>query len=329
MNKMNKPKHNQHVLPELYLKGFAIKNDQSHIWIYKRGEQFNPGKGTITNNPYHRSIHDAGAEWDFFADPKKDGSKDIETFENILESLEKPANTIFQKLRAHEAIIHEEKDEFARYIILMYRRVWAAREKIKGWLPKTITNSKPSKELFQETNLLDTPELQARWKKKSEELGNRPGYHINLHNRTTVDAPNSFMVEALQKMIWTFYTAPNSRAFFTGDNPVFIPKNNGLGKSNSELSFPISTDVALIASWDRSRKEGFEEAKSQVVKEINHRTISQASKIYFSQDCDWIVTMLNKGEYGWHPIYSPKSVYTIAELVKGTPDSEPYLKMNI
>ena len=100
MSKINQPKRNHHVLPRLYLKGFAIKNDQPHIWVYKRGEPYNPGKGKITNNPYHRSIDDAGAELDFFADPKRDGSTDFETFENIMESLEKPANTIFAKLRA-------------------------------------------------------------------------------------------------------------------------------------------------------------------------------------------------------------------------------------
>jgi hypothetical protein len=70
-----------------------------HIWVYKRGEPYNLGKGTITNNPYHRSIEDAGAEWDFFADPQEDGNKDFETFENIMESVEKPANTVAELVR--------------------------------------------------------------------------------------------------------------------------------------------------------------------------------------------------------------------------------------
>jgi hypothetical protein len=332
---MNNPKHNHHVLPKLYLKGFVIKQDEPFIWVYKRGQPYNPGserynhRDKISNNPYFETITNAGAEWDFFADPQKDGNADFEIFENILESLEKPANTIFQKLRAYQTITYEEKCIFSRYIMLMEARVWSGREKVKELLPKTIATSKPSKKLFQETNLPDTPELQAKWKEKAEELGSRLGYHINLHNRITAIAPDSFRVQALQQMTWTFYVAPNSLAFFTGDDPVFIPKNNGLGKNNSELSFPISTNVALIASWDRTRKEGFEEAKSQIVKEINHRTISQASKAYFSQNRDWVVTMLNKGDYGWHPIYSLKSVYTIAELVKDTPDSKPYLKINI
>jgi hypothetical protein len=328
-------KHNHHVLPKLYLKGFVIKKDEPFIWVYQRGQQYNPGSDQYNHhdknrkNPYLDTTTNAGAELDFFADPQKDGDVDFDTFENVLESLEKPANTIFQKLRAHQPITFEEKCIFSRYIILMQTRVWAGREQIKELLPKTIADSKPSKEFFQKTNSPDTLELKAQWKEKAEELGSLPDYHINLHNRIAAIAPDSFRVQALQRMTWTFYVAPDSRAFLTGDNPVFIPKNNGLGKNNSELSFPISTDVALIASWDKRRKEGFEEAQSQIVKEINHRTVGQASTIYFSQNQDWVVTMLNKGDYGWHPVFSPKSVYTVAELVKDTPDSEPYLKINI
>lgn len=266
---------------------------------------------------------------DFYADSQSDGSVDFDVFENVLESLEKPANAIYEKIRAYQPITNEEKSTFSRYIILTQTRVWAGREQVKGLLPKTISDSKPSREFFQKANSPDTPELRAKWKEKSEELGSRPDYHKKIHNEITAIAPDSFRVQALEQMTWTFYVAPNSRSFFTGDNPVFIPKNNGLGKNNSELSFPISTDVALIASWDKSRKEGFEEAKSQIVKEINHRTVSQSSQIYFSQNQEWIVTMLNKGDYGWHPVFSLKSVYTVAEIVQDTPDSEPYLKINV
>jgi hypothetical protein len=304
MKKVDNPKRNHHVLPKLYLKGFVVKKDEPFVWVYQRGQPYNPGsnrynhRDKIEKNPYVDTITNAGAELDFFADPQKDGSKDFETFENILESLEKPANAIFDKLRAHQVIDREEKYIFSRYIVLMQRRVWAGREQVKELLPEIIAGSKPSREYLEKTKLPNTPKLQAKWKIEVEKLSSQPDHHIKVHNHLAAIAPNSFMVLALQEMTWTFYVASNPCAFFTGDNPVFVPKNNGLGKNNSELSFPISNDVVLNASWDRKRKEGFEEAKSQIVKEINHRTISQSSKIYFSQNQEWVVTMLDKGNLG-------------------------------
>ncbi|MDE3068755.1 MAG: hypothetical protein KGJ60_14570, partial [Verrucomicrobiota bacterium] len=90
-------KHNHHVLPKLYLKGFIAKKDEPFIWVYQKGRQYNPSSNPYNHrdecekNPYFDTITNAGAELDFFADPHKDGRVDFDTFENILESLEKPA----------------------------------------------------------------------------------------------------------------------------------------------------------------------------------------------------------------------------------------------
>jgi hypothetical protein len=327
-------KHNQHVLPKLYLKGFVIKKDEPFIWVYQKGQHHNPGgdrynrRDTNGKNPYIDTIKNAGAELDFYADPNEDGTKDFDTTENKLMSLEQQHDQIFHKLRAHHRITKEEKERFSSYIVLMHRRVRAGRE-LSNKLMATKGIYEPTKELFQKLGWPDTPETRAVIKEYVELKSQDGNYQIRGHNELTVRSPDSLLIDALKQMVWTFYVAPNSQSFFTGDNPVFIPKDNGLAKNNSELSFPIATDVALNASWDKRRKEGFEEARSQIVKEINRRTASQASKIYFFQNQDWVVKMLNKGDYGWHPVFAPKSVYTVAELVKNSPDSEPHLKINV
>lgn len=327
-------KHNHHVLPKLYLKGFVIKKDEPYIWVYQRGQPYNPSENRYNvsdkgvRNPFFDTIKNAGTEADFYANTNEDGTKDFDTTENKLMLLEQQHDQILQKLRAHQMINNEEKELFSSYVVLMYRRVRAFRELSKK-LIATKGIYEPTKKLFQKLNCPDTAETRGVIKEYIEFKSQDENHQIRGHNELAVRSPASLLIEALKQMVWTFYIAPNSRSFFTGDNPVFIPKNNGLGKNNSELSFPISTDIALIASWDRRRKEGFEEAKSQIVKEINHRTVSRASEIYFSQNQDWVVTMLNKGDYGWHPIFAPKSVYTVTEIVKDTPDSEPYLKINV
>lgn len=324
----NKPKRNHHIVPGLYLKGFVIENEEPFIWVYKRGDPYNPGNGKNTNNPYKDSIKNAGAERDFYADPKGGGIKDFETFENILESLEKPANPIFQKLRARQMINNEEKCLFSRYIILMYRRVRSGREKVKEHLAKH--TYEPSKELFQKANLPDTPENRAELKKISASLAQKEGFDIQTHNRITAATPDSFMIEVLQKMTWSFYFAPAPHAFLTSDNPVFISDKFGLAKNISELSFPISTDIALVASWNRFLKEDFSEAKPQLLKELNRRTINAASQhVYYSQNPEWVLKILDKKTYEYHPIYSVKSVYTVARIVTEPADSRPRVEISI
>jgi hypothetical protein len=76
----------------------------------------------------------------------------------------------------------------------------------------------PSKELFQKANLPDTPENRAELKKISASLAQKEGFDIQTHNRITAATPDSFMIEVLQKMTWSFYFAPAPHAFLTSDN---------------------------------------------------------------------------------------------------------------
>lgn len=324
---MNNPKRNHHVTPKLYLKGFVTKAGDPHIWVYERGKPYNPGNDKIKNNPYSDLIKNAGVERDFYADPKEDGTQDFETFENKLESLEKPADSIFQKLRARQLICDDEKLAFATYIILMYRRVASAREKIKERLAKE--TYEPTVELFQKANLPDTPETRAELKKIAERLAQKPGYDIQTHNRITAATPDSFLIEVLQKMTWNFYVSTANHAYLTNDNPVFISDKFGLGKNISELSFPISTDVALVASWNKTTKGGFSEAAPQYLKELNRRTISKASKyVYFAKKEEWVVTILNENKYEYRPMYSVKSVCDVVKLETYGGKSKPDLIWN-
>lgn len=312
------------------MKGFVIKKDEPFIWVFKRGEKYNPGQGKITNNPYKDSIRRTTVERDFYADPKEGGQKDYETFENKLEQLEKPCNQIFERLRAHQTITDEEKHQFSIYIEMMRRRVRAGRETVKKLLPKHASIYEPSTKLFQKLNWPDIPETRDHLKQVSDRMVQKKGFDIQMHNRTTVAASDSFLVQVLQKMTWNFYIAPETHAFFTNDNPVFISEQFGLEKNVSELSFPISTDVTLVASWNRNLKEGFVDAKPQVVKELNRRTISKMSgHIYFSRNPEWVVTMLNKSLYEYRPIYSVKSVVTVAKIVTDPQGSKPRVVVNI
>lgn len=309
---MSNPKRNHHVTPRIYLKGFTTGSGQPFVWVYTRGLPYNPGDKN-GSNPRKRSITAAGVERDFYADINNDGTPDFESFENKLESLEKPADPIFQKLRARQMISPQEKYVFACYIVQMHRRVQAGRERVRKLLAQGAYE--PSAEIFQKLNLRDLPATRATVRAVMDSWAQKRGSDIQVHNRITAAANDSILITVLENMVWSFYTAPKGHGFLTSDNPVFISKQFGLGKNVSEVSFPISSDVALVASWSRFLKEGFSETTSQVLKELNRRTVSEASRfVYFSENSQWVNTMLGKGQYEYHPVYSVKRVCDVARI---------------
>ena len=129
-------KLNQHFLPRFYLKGFASESDTSHIWEYQRGRAYVPGKNNRDKyNPVFISLRKAGAAIGEYAYPWPDGTVDFNSYEDALEQLEKPANTVFDKIRNLERIDSSDRDIFAAYMATMTRRVPARKELLKTQFP--------------------------------------------------------------------------------------------------------------------------------------------------------------------------------------------------
>ena len=83
--------------------------------------------------------------------------------------------------------------------------------------------------------------------------------------------------------------------FITSDNPLFFFEAIGIGNEKSELTFPLAKNIVLWAKWRTDIPPGFHRARTQFVKEVNRRTISNASNYIFSPyAADWIPTLLAK-----------------------------------
>jgi len=81
----------------------------------------------------------------------------------------------------------------------------------------------------------------------------------------------------------------------TSDNPFFFFESLGVGRPESEVSFPISSDVALWATWRTDLKEGFVPAKDSLIREFNRRTVSIAKRhLFYSRNEKWVVSLANK-----------------------------------
>ena len=104
--------------------------------------------------------------------------------------------------------------------------------------------------------------------------------------------PNA--LEKIYQMTWLFLIFDDYPAFFTCDNPVFFFKDIGIGKPESEITFPISSNVVLWATWRADLNEGYSKIKSAVVKEINRRTVNNTTRFLYSAKKEfWIQKFVN------------------------------------
>lgn len=71
--------------------------------------------------------------------------------------------------------------------------------------------------------------------------------------------------------------------FITSDNPAFFFEGLGLGNPDSELTFPLSPGVALLADWQGAPfSVSVFIAKTSLVREGNRRVVSGAERFIYS-----------------------------------------------
>lgn len=303
-------KRKHHFVPKLYLKGFIEAEQSPFVWVYERGMPYNPGHKRH-HNPCRRAITLVGAEEDHYAFKEKDGTINFDAYESELEKLEKPSNPIFAKLRRHNMLTSQEKEDFASYVLLMYKRVPRRKERFRSSWPHVSGSvlSEIAQWLDLEEARTDKSD-EARFARISElrrELEEaRRHYEENIPVNTGIPLQSLVMESPLgiptmlSSMTWQFLIAPEGYGFLASDDPVFPA---GLDKPYSEISFPISEDIALVMSW-YDLDQGFFETTPEVVNEINLRTANRALRqVYYSKAEKWGVDTMEENREGYYLIY--------------------------
>jgi len=273
----------KHYIPRYYLSGFTQNSSPPLIWVYEKG----------SSRVFATQIKNVACETYYFPD-------NFETY--LANQIEAPANIVLRKIKKREMITAKDKITLSNYMIVLWKRVPEGKERLKEKAPKISDAIKkdlykkiedlkiknPSKE-----NLLEKRRHEAQ--DILEKFKNNPSEEIWRSVIPPEMTPKAS--EALSQMTWRFFICKEPNAFLTNDNPVFFFKHIGIGKEYSELTFPISNYITLWATW-RLIDEGYFYANNQIVKEINRRTASVATRfIYFSKKRDWIITLANKREH--------------------------------
>ena len=111
------------------------------------------------------------------------------------------------------------------------------------------------------------------------------------------------VLAGLSRMTWRFLTFDRFPAFLTSDNPFFYFSDLGIGNMRSEVTFPISSSIALWATLRGDLAEGYFPAKESLVREFNRRTASTATRHAFhAVDEEWVLPLLRKSRWRISPM---------------------------
>ncbi len=272
-----------HYIPQYYLRGFSSPDDDM-VWVYEK------------NGPlkFQSQVKNIGHETNYY-------SLEVETY--LANQIERPANAVIKKIRNWEKITKEDKEKLATYMVVMLKRVPQSKIRIKERAPGVA--QKLQDEWDQEiSELIKKDPTQAEFleNRRSEIRANLKKYEKNLPKDfwllliPSERTPN--VINVLHQMTWHFLTYKESPVFLTCDNPVFYFTWMGIGKPESEVTFPISSNIVLWATWRKDLAENYSEIKKQAIKEINRRTALNATRfVYHAKDEYWIPKFISKNNH--------------------------------
>lgn len=268
-----------HYLPKYYLKGFS--NNGRSIWMYEKG----------TDTRIQSQIKTVANITDFYSD-------EIEQF--MADKIEAPANTVIDKIRNKEKVNNEDKKIFSDYISVMWKRVPDAVIRVFDKLPNV--SEKLKQRIEQEFTGHDVSpyveDLKNDLQKAIDDVAKDSQKDIWQSGIPPEQTPK--MISALNAMEWEYFYIDKemNESFLTCDNPVFYFKSLGIGNNDSEITFPISTEVTLFATWRKRSSNDYIKASKQVIREINRRTAQNATRyVFHSRNEYWINSFINKGHW--------------------------------
>jgi len=272
-----------HYIPQYYLKGFASPSDDM-VWVYEKGSLLK----------FQTHIKNIAHETDYY-------SSEVEKY--LANEIENPANSVIKKIRDRKQLTQSEKVKLAIYMVVMLKRVPQSKIRMENMAPAVAQSLQQKWDKKISKSILENPSQADLFEKSRADIkGYLKKYLKNIPKDLWLElippekTPN--IVKIIPQMKWLFLTCEKWSAFLTCDNPVFYFESIGIGKPESEITFPISSNIVLRATYRNNIQEEYLPIKNQDIKEINRRTVTNATRfIYHARDEDWIPRFINKREH--------------------------------
>ena len=97
-------------------------------------------------------------------------------------------------------------------------------------------------------------------------------------------------------MTWRVVRATEDETFLTSDNPACVFEAYGIGKPESEISFPLDSRTALLASWQGPGRAVIEVPRWPLaIREVNRRIVAGADRfVFFHKNVPWVPRLSEK-----------------------------------
>lgn len=272
--------HN-HYLPQKYLLRFA--DMEGRVWLHDKNK----------SDSAHPGVRVIGNELGLY-------SKEVEA--SLNSETEIPSHCVFDKVMASVPLSKNDRIVLAKYIVLMWKRVPTAKVRSLGRMSEIvdavhddlmakideIVAADPSSR-----ENADNARVRAKVYMDAVKADPPPNLWYNSFNLAETSKPE----EALLSMNWVFLLS-EKHEFLTSDNPVFFFPAEGVGRPQSELTFPISSSLALWATRQPRKQGSYVDISHSVVRQINARTVANSRRFVFSKTNDpWIKPFTIKGKW--------------------------------
>ena len=264
-----------HFIPQRYLRGFEAKRDPGMIWMFD--------KKTTTHKL--APISKVAQSPEFYTDEQED---------ELTRNVEVPGNAVIDKIRQGHAISDDDRMHLTYYVATMIFRVPASRKKAtKLVVPalSEITTQVRSALEHKHKNGEITFEVFQRKMREVDQYESNARIDPPQPIKDIMNSPWPFesALVIIRNMAWRIYQSTGPSFFLTSDNPAFFFEGIGLGKPESELTFPLCGDIVLHGSHQPFNEPKAIPTLQKVVKEFNRRIAFGADRfIFYHEKAPWI-----------------------------------------
>lgn len=238
----------------------------------------------------HAAIEKVAQERDYYP-------PDVE--ERLAKEVELPGHRALDCLRSRKPLAQADRDALAYYLGVLVMRVPTKRRKGHALVPEVLgsTMAEAREEIARiasEDSAIRADEWLTVVDKLEQQYRVRPP--ANIIDQINSPWPSVEVVAAIRRMTWRVIDIPSDHFLLTTDNPTFYFDGYGLGTEKSELTFAISSDRALLGSFQgRPETTMVLKPKAALIKEVNRRLASGAERFVFApRHATWIETLALK-----------------------------------